>query len=310
MKKTLRRLADGHGFLSVLLNMRRLIDGFQPIFLDYKVHPIPRYGYGKPPHPGLECILGRKNDEYRGRLIEFLSFSDELLRIPLREAATSPEPCWINEWLDGLDTFALYGFIATRNATMILEVGSGYSTKVARRAIRDQGLRTKIVSVDPDPRAEIDSLCDEVLRQPLEAIDLVVVDRLEKGDIFFMDGSHRSFMNSDVTVFFLEILPRLKPGVLVHIHDIFLPLDYKPWWLERAYPHRYWSEQYLLAATLLAGHGGYEVVLPNHHISITPQLASALDEFWRAPQLAEVPRGGSSFWIETCEGPTRAEVEC
>ena len=69
--------------------------------------------------------------------MQFLNFSNDLLRIPLRQPSSSPEPCWINEWLDGLDTFALYGFLATRNPALLLEVGSGYSTKLARRAIRD-----------------------------------------------------------------------------------------------------------------------------------------------------------------------------
>lgn len=299
MNKTLRRLADGHGFLSILLNLQRVAKGYQPIFLDYRAEPIPRYGYGKPAHPALAKILARDDDRYRKLLTQILELRDKLLRIPLQEPASSPEPCWINEWQDGLDTFALYGFLATRNPALVLEVGSGYSTKVARRAIRDNQLRTKIVSIDPRPRAEIDSLCDEVLRQPLEQCDLRVVDRLGPGDIFFMDGSHRSFMNSDVTIFFLEILPRLRPGVLVHIHDIFLPLDYKPWWLERFYPHRYWSEQYLLAASLLAGHNNYEILLPAHYVSITPEIASTLDDFWKQPQLAGVPRGGSSFWIQT-----------
>ena len=299
MKKTLRSLADGHGLLSVLLNIRRVAKGYQPIFLDYRVKPIPRYGYGKPPHPELTRILACNEDHYVKLLVQFSSFSDDLLRIPSRQQKSSPEPCWINEWLDGLDTFALYGFMATRNAALLMEVGSGYSTKLARRAIRDHQLQTKIISIDPNPRAEIDTLCDEVIRQPLENCDLSVVDRLGPGDIFFMDGSHRSFMNSDVTVFFLEILPRLRPGVLVHIHDIFLPLDYKPWWLQQFYPHRYWSEQYLLAASLLAGHVGYDVVLPNHYISITSHVASVLDEFWKEPQLADVSRSGSSFWIQT-----------
>ena len=295
----MRKLADGHGFLSILLNLRRVADGYQPIFLDYKSEALPRYGYGKPPHPELARILAANQDGYRHLLSQFLNFSNDLLRIPLCQPTSSTEPCWINEWLDGLDTFTLYGFLATRNPALLLEVGSGYSTKLARRAIRDRQLRTKIISIDPRPRAEIDPLCDEIVRQPLEACDLTVVSRLGPGDVLFMDGSHRSFMNSDVTVFFLEILPRLQPGVLVHIHDIFLPLDYKPWWLQRFYPHRYWSEQYLLAASLLAGHGNYEVILPNHYVSITPHLASALDAFWREPQLAEVPRSGSSFWIQT-----------
>lgn len=298
LRATLRRLADGHGFLSVLLNLRRLAHGYQPIFLDYRVEPVPRFGYGKPAHPELTRILAANDTQYANLLSQFLSLSDGLLRIVLREPRDSPEPCWLHDWLDGLDTFTLYGFVATRNAEQYLEVGSGYSTKVARRAIKDHALRTRIISIDPNPRAEIDGLCDEVVRQPLEKADLRIFDRLGAGDILFLDGSHRSFMNSDVTVFFLEVLPRLRSGVLVHLHDIFLPLDYPPYWEYRFYPHRYWSEQYLLAASLLAGHSSYEIVLPNHYISANEGIASVLNGFWSDARLSGVPRGGSSFWIQ------------
>jgi Methyltransferase domain len=298
LKATLRRLADGHGFLSILLNLRRVYEGYQPIFLDYPIEAIPRYGYGKPAHPELTKIFAANDAQYASLLSAFLDLSDCLLRIPLRQPKQSLEPSWVHDWLDGLDTFALYGFTATRKAALYLEVGSGYSTKVVRRAIKDHGLHTRIVSIDPNPRAEVDSLCDEVVRQPLEKADLKIFDRLVAGDILFMDGSHRSFMNSDVTVFFLEILPRLKSGVLVHLHDIFLPLDYPPYWEYEFYPHRYWSEQYLLAASMLAGHCSYDVVLPNHYVSITPRLAGLLDRFWHDARVPGVPRGGSSFWIQ------------
>jgi hypothetical protein len=113
-----------------------------------------------------------------------------------------------------------------------------------------------------------------------------------------MDGSHRSFMNSDVTVFFLEVLPRLQSGVLVHMHDIFLPEDYPPHSMLNFYPHRYWSEQYLLAASLLAGHQNYDVLLPNYFISITSELSDILNPLWTNPRMEGVPRGGSSFWIQ------------
>jgi hypothetical protein len=299
LKETLRRLADGRGFLPVLLNLRRLSRGYQPIFLDYPVQAVPRYGYGKPAHPGLAKILAANDAQYAELLTRFANLSEGLYRIPLRAAKESSEPCWLHDWLDGLDTFALYGFAATRNAALYLEIGSGYSTKVVRRALKDSGVQTKIVSIDPRPRAEIDSLCDEIVRQPLEKCDLKIFDRLASGDILFFDGSHRSFMNSDVTVFFLEILPRLRSGVLVHLHDIFLPLDYPPYWEYEFYPHRYWNEQYLLAASLLAGHGSYEVVLPNCYVSVTPSLAGALDGFWSDPRLSGVPREGTSFWIQT-----------
>jgi len=300
LKATLRRLADGHGFWTMLLNLRRVADGYQPIFLDYPVEAIPRYGYGKPAHAELSAILARNDQQYADTLSQCLGFSDGVLGISLRQPKDSIEPCWINDWLDGLDTLALYGFVASRNAERYIEIGSGYSTKVVRRAIKDHALRTQITSIDPYPRAEIDRICDEVIRQPLEKCDLRVFDPLASGDILFLDGSHRSFMNSDVTVFFLEILPRLKPGVLVHLHDIFLPEDYPPYWEYRYYPHRYWNEQYLLAAGLLAGHAAYEVVLPNYYISKTPQLAGTLSAFWSDSRLSGVPHGGCSFWLQTC----------
>jgi hypothetical protein len=297
LKATLRKYADGHGFLSVMLNVRRLMNGYQPIFLDYPVEAVPRFGYGKPAHPELTRILSANESEYSKTLSEFLNFSSELFGIPVSAPKESPEPSWLHDWLDGLDTLALYGFAASGRSALYLEVGSGYSTKVVRRAIKDRNLATKIVSIDPNPRAEVDRLCNEVVRKPLEKCDLKVFDRLASGDILFMDGSHRSFMNSDVTVLFLEILPRLKSGVLVHLHDIFLPWDYPPYWDLQFYPHRYWSEQYLLAAGLLAGQSAYDIVLPNHYVSITPHLATLLDQFWSDKRVAGVPRNGSSFWI-------------
>jgi predicted O-methyltransferase YrrM len=210
----------------------------------------------------------------------------------LRQGSNPEDPCWINGWLEGLDTLALYGFVASRKPAQYLEIGSGYSTKLVRRAIRDHSLPTQLTSIDPNPRSEIDALCDEIIRQPLESTDLTSFDKLEAGDILFFDGSHRAFMNSDVTVFFLEVLPRLRPGVLVHIHDIELPYDYMP---ERA--HWYYSEQYMLGASLLAGHRDYRVVLPNAYVSRERDLVELVNPLWQ--QLPGVTFRGSSFWMET-----------
>ncbi len=100
-------------------------------------------------------------------------------------------------------------------------------------------------------------------------------------------------MNSDATVFFLEILPRLKPGILVHIHDIFLPFDYPPEWAGRIYP-----EQYLLACYLLAG-SRLQVELPNAFVSQDAELCSILDPIWRLEQMRGVAPHGVSFWVRT-----------
>lgn len=296
MSQKLRTLCERHPLLSLLYNLPRVFKGYQPIFLDYRVESTPRYGYGRPVHAEIARTIAENDAAYAAALSGFLAFSEQLLNIPLRQDSDSTQPCWLNKWLEGLDTIALYGFVATRRPALYLEVGSGYSTKIVRRAIRDHGLATRLVSIDPHPRAEIDALCDETIRRPLEGAELSVLDQLRAGDIFFLDGSHRSFMNSDVSVFFLEILPRLKSGVLVHIHDIHLPLDYPP---ERA--HWYYSEQYLLAAGLLAADNGcrkYDVVLPNHYVGVTPELLRVLDPLWKSPAMAGVPRTGTSFWLQ------------
>lgn len=280
--------------LSTLYNSPKLAKGYYPIFLDYPFIPKPRYGHGKPPHAKLYAQFAALKPQIQKQLADFLGFEEGLRRIPLRPSKNSPDPSWINKWFEGLDVFALYGFIATRKPNLYVEIGSGYSTKVARHAIQEEQLRTKIISVDPHPRAEINPLCDQLFRKGLEEIDLNLFAKLKAGDILFFDGSHRSFMNSDVTVFFLDILPNLPAGVSVHIHDIELPYDYLP---ERA--HWYYSEQYLLAVALLEGHATFNVLLPNAFISQEKDYMDVLSGLWSTPELKGVPCTGTSFWIET-----------
>ena len=293
MPKALKRIARKNNFLWVLYNLPRLLKGYYPIFLDYPFIPSPRYGYGKPPHSQLYRLLSAEKTKFTAAVQDFRRLDPYLLEIPVRESKNSIEPCWINNWLDGLDTLALYGFVALKAPRQYLEIGSGYSTKVVRRAVCDHNLETQIISIDPLPRAEVDRLCDEVIRKPLQDVDVKFFDRLSPGDILFLDGSHRCFMNSDVSVFFLDILPNLKPGVVVHVHDIDLPYDYMP---ERA--EWYYSEQYLLAVALLAGHKNFRVVLPNAFVSKEPDCMAPLESLWSNPKLAGVRPQGVSFWIE------------
>ncbi|MGI5240521.1 class I SAM-dependent methyltransferase [Dactylosporangium sp. CA-139066] len=274
-----------HGAVLSAFGLRR------PMFVDHLGDPQPRYGYGRPVHPQLAARFAEGKDRYRAHLSAFRAHLDAFRAIPLQAELTDPTPYWGNGWLPPLDALALTGFLAETNPRRYLEIGSGNSTKFARRAIADHGLRTTITSIDPSPRAEIDALCDTVIREPLEHTDLSRFDELEAGDIVFFDGSHRAFMGSDVTVFFFEVLPRLRPGVLVHIHDILLPSDYPPEWRWRAY-----SEQYLLAAFLLADRGRYVVELPNAYIADDPALGGLFDDLWAGLGLGDRLRP-SSFWL-------------
>ena len=266
--------------------------GWFPVFIRYPVYPAPRYGYhGNEPHFQLYQIMNKHRDMYSVQLENCKKYEDYLLRIRTTEADDAEEPYWGNPWFSGLDAVTLYTFIASRKPKIYLEIGSGNSTKFARKAIQDHNLNTKIISVDIHPRAEIDALSDEIIRQPLEETDLILFDRLTKDDILFFDGSHRCFMNSDVTVFFLEVLPRLPSDILIHIHDIYLPYDYPP---ERAL--HYESEQYLVAAMLLGECTKYEIVLPNKFLISDESLISTLDGLWKSTR-SKIAKEGASFWV-------------
>jgi hypothetical protein len=272
-----RMTADGSGFT---------------IKLDYEIHPQPRYGHGKPPHRRIESILARSNSDYAKVLHSFAGLHDSVTRIPVQADAGQPiRPHWNNTWFEGIDGLSVYGFLATRKPKRYVEVGSGNSTKFAKQAIRDHGLPTRITSIDPYPRAEINSICDEIVRRPLEDTDLSIFDTLEAGDVALVDNSHRVFTNSDATVVFLDVMPRLKPGVLLGIHDIMLPDDYPPHWMERFY-----SEQYVLAAYLLAEGKMFDVVLPSYFVGSQPDLKSILHPVWS--RLPGANPSGSSFWLQ------------
>jgi hypothetical protein len=274
------------------MNVREEVS-FDTIRLDYPVRSRPRYGWGRSNHTGLTRILAAGHDRYRSVLADFTLHIDKLARIRVEGGPDDGQPRWINHYLPGLDAVALYGMLARLRPRRYMEVGSGNSTRVARRAIRDLNLPTRVISIDPHPRAEIDRLCDEVIRRPFEEVPVDIVDQLEPGDIFFLDGSHRVFMNSDVVVAFLEVLPRLRPGIHVHVHDIWLPSDYPPEWTDRFY-----SEQYMLAAQLLAGASSYEVEFPCWYVANDPELAFMLLPLWEPEHMWRVERHGCSFRLE------------
>jgi methyltransferase family protein len=266
--------------------------GFR-IDLDYPIDPQPRYGYGKPGHAILQRCIDENRTAYAGRLRHFLNYANELSQIPLVATGDSLEPYWKNGFLSGLDAVALYCTVALDNPRRYFEIGSGHSTRFVRQAIRDHRLSTIVTSIDPSPRTSIEPICDRRIDTPLEQTPLELFGELEAGDILFVDSSHRVFTNSDVAIVFIDILPLLAPGVIVHFHDIFWPWDYPPEWSKR-----YYSEQYLLACYILAGGQKMEIALPNAFISGDVELAALLSPLWERPEFEGVERHGCSFWIQ------------
>lgn len=153
-----------------------------------------------------------------------------------------------NHFFTTPDLQALYLMVQYSRPAKILEVGSGNSTRIARQAILDANLQTKICSIDPQPRVDVAAHSDELIALRLEdVVDEQYFSRLDKGDILFIDSSHLVHVGNDVVRVISRVLPILKPGVIVHFHDIFLPYEYPPAFAA-AFPD--WGEQYLLHAYL------------------------------------------------------------
>jgi hypothetical protein len=206
--------------------------------------------------------------------------------IPL-EAKDDKTPFWNNAFIPCFDAIALALMLLETTPEIVLEIGSGNSTKFLRSAIDFFKMPSKIISIDPYPRAEIEQLCDRSIRKSLETATREVLEIYPKRPLVFFDGSHRVLPNSDVMVFFLELLPALPGGCVYGIHDINLPYDYFTAMAQRLY-----TEQYMLAAYLLGGGDGDRIELPTCYLTATGAFDSVLPETIKFPT-----RNGESFWL-------------
>lgn len=267
---------------------RREREGYAVDFNDFAYQPRTRDWSGCRGAKQLSVRFAADEEKYR-RLLQSFSGHDARFRsIPVGPADRAPN--WENWWLPGLDAVILYGLVAAFAPRVYLEIGSGHSTRFVRRAIEDNALSTRIISIDPNPTAEIDAICDEVVRARCEDLPTTLFEDLRSGDMLFVDNSHRSFQNSDATIFFTELLPELPAGVIYGLHDIFLPYDYPESWTNRFY-----NEQYLLMMYLLGGGGGDEIILPGHHVSRDPAFASLRDALFAGTRHLDWLT--SSFWM-------------
>lgn len=268
----------------------------QTLHLEYKTDFKPRYGYGLPAHDLLYSIIDENREAYQKLLTKFISHKS-VFRSIKKESKSEDDahrPYYFNEFLPALDMLGLYGLLTELNPKRYIEIGSGNSTKVAYLAKNNHKLQTKITSIDPYPRAEIKDLVDQVYETKFEETNFDFLFDLEENDIVFVDNSHRVFPNSDATVFFMDVLPKLKKGVIVQIHDIYLPYDYPQDMCNRAY-----SEQYMLAAFIMANPERYYTLLPNIFISRDEKLQSFMNKnMWDDPYFNDVQTHGGSYWLQ------------
>ncbi len=148
----------------------------------------------------------------------------------------------------------------------IIEIGSGHSTRMARLAIdenckADSAYACEHICIEPYEAPWLEKTGATIIRRRVEDVEPALFDTLDSNDILFIDSSHIIRPQGDVIVEILQIMPRLRPGVIVHVHDIFTPRDYLDDWIHEK--KLFWNEQYLLEA-YLSDNPAMEVLFANN----------------------------------------------
>jgi len=247
------------------MSMRRLRMGFQTIlglrkqgfFIPYRYADSLPKPEERGPYKPIEAYMRRHEPQFKKSLDSLQAFAAEFTAISM---AVPPDPKWEQDWFPRLDGAMAYRMVRELRPKRIVEVGSGHSTRFMVRAIRDGKLQTKFTAIDPAPRAAIEMLPITFIRKTLHQSPIQPFTALEDGDILFIDSSHIAMPGSDVDMLFLDILPQLPPGVIVHVHDIFLPDDYPVSWDWRGY-----NEQQSVAPFFLSG--AYKLLFSSAYVA-------------------------------------------
>jgi predicted O-methyltransferase YrrM len=265
--------------LQTLLGLRR-----QGFFIPY------RYADSVPlAQPVYDALASRFKDaeaDFRAILKESDAYQEALLRIAA-ERQPPPAPRFDQSWFPTLDAVAAYTLVRSHAPRRILEVGSGHSTRFLSRAVADGELPTEITAIDPAPRATLKGLPIHFIGNVVQTADPALFAKLEADDILFIDSSHILMPGTDVDWLLNRILPLLPAGVLVHIHDIFLPDDYPEDWAWRGY-----NEQQGVGPMLL---GGFRLLFSSHYASTRMAEAVADSVVGRLPKVAEARP--ASLWL-------------
>jgi hypothetical protein len=213
---------------------------------------------------------------------------------PPRSRTADPRDFYLDNGLyESGDAELLYGMVRRFKPPRLIELGSGMSTLVIAdaRAASDLNHAGHVV-YDPFPQERLRTTIERVARlRPISATDIPLSDfsSLEAGDLLFVDTTHTVKIGSEVNRIILEVLPALAPGVLIHIHDIYLPWEYPREYLEER--NFFWSEQYLLQA-FLAFNDDFEILFGAH------SLARKFPDRLTALLPSSAPgRHPSGFWL-------------
>jgi hypothetical protein len=229
--------------------------GVLPIRDQYYQPLINPVKYLKTPLDQPRILPGIKwNIEEQLALLKQFRYQDELSAIPHSKKNSAEHQFYYdNPSFRWADAGFLYSVIRHFKPRRVIEIGCGYSTLMAIQAEKKNASENAAdacthTCIEPYEMPWLEQLGVEVVRSKVEDLPIPTFGQLEAGDILFIDSSHIIRPQGDVLFEFLSILPTLKPGVLVHVHDVFSPRDYLKRWIVDE--HCQWNEQYLLEAFL------------------------------------------------------------
>jgi hypothetical protein len=233
-------------------------------------------------------------------LLSKFHYNEELKKIPHNKTNESA-PYYNNVGFQYGDAEILYNMIRYFKPTKIVEIGCGESTKFAQLAIQQNKQettnKTEHICIEPFEKLSFEELPLSMIRERVEHLDLSIFRRLSENDILFIDSSHVIRTGGDVLFEYLNIIPSLQKGVIVHCHDIFLPREYPLKWIDGW--KRFWNEQYMLQA-LLSNSARYKPLLSlnflTHHYQ--RNLEECCPMFKQEKEKAKEP---SSFWFQIVE---------
>lgn len=284
----LRSLLQGHFFTSIPL-LYRIGHFYSPIV--------------DPGEARLRAAqLWKSQDEMSGvnlhpevqlDLLKQLATHTKTINYPINKPEAGAGYYYSNDQFPVLDAEFLHVMLCHLSPRVMIEVGSGFSSLITanvNKNILNDAL--DFTCIEPYPRRFLTDGVPGITRliqKKVESVGLEFFERLHSGDILFIDSSHVSKTGSDVNYLFFDVLPRLRQGVYVHIHDIFLPDEYpKNWVIDQG---RNWNEQYLLRA-FLQFNSEWEVVWAAHFMG-TRHTKMVQEVFPHYPSIG----GGGSFWI-------------
>lgn len=240
--------------------------------------------------PGIDL-----NDAEQLDLLKALKPYVAGISYPVQKPASETTYFYENDQYPALDAQFLYAALCHYKPKRVFEVGSGFSSLITadvNRRILNKAIDFRCL--EPYPRQFLIDGVDgitELVQTKIEDMDLSYFDVLEENDILFIDSTHVSKVGSDVNYLFFEVIPRLKKGVIVHIHDIFLPDEYpKNWVIEQG---RNWNEQYVLRA-FLQFNAKWKIIWAGNYMG-TRYLNMVQNVFPDYPNLG----GGGSIWIQS-----------